>query len=96
MAAIEFANTVADLLQKAPVVGDEHDGALECIDLLLQPVNGGDVEMVGRLIEEQDVGLYDQGARQCGTPTPAARQGRKSLISIEVKLLKYFLDALRH
>ena len=77
-------------------MGDEHDGALECIDLLLQPVNGGDVEVVGRLIEEQYVGLCDQGARQRGTPTPATRQGRKSLISIEVKLLKYFLDALRH
>ena len=96
MAPIKFADAIADPLQKAPVVGDEHDGALKCSDLLLQPVDGGDIEVVGWLIKEQDVGLDHQRSGERRAPTPSSREGRKLFVGIQIQLLQYLFDPLRH
>ena len=72
MAPIELANAITDALQKPPVVGDEDNGALEATDLLLQPIDRGDIEVVGRFVQQQHVRLCHQCPRQCGTPSPAA------------------------
>ena len=39
------------------IVGDHHDDPLELREELLQPADGYDVEVVRRLVEQQDVGL---------------------------------------
>ena len=72
VAPIELANAITDALQKPPVVGDEDNGALEATDLLLQPIDRGDIEVVGRFVQQQHVWLCHQCPRQCGTPSPAA------------------------
>jgi len=45
-------------------VGDRDDGALVLLQVLLQPRHGLGVEVVGRLVEEQDVGLGQQQPAQ--------------------------------
>ena len=51
VAPVELADAIADPLQKTPIVGDEYDGTVKCSNLLLQPIDGGDIEMVGRFVQ---------------------------------------------
>ena len=47
MAPIELTNAITNALQESPVVGNKNNGTLEVTDLLLKPIDRGDVEMVG-------------------------------------------------
>ena len=57
-------------------------------NLALQPLDGRQVEMVGRLVEEQDVGRGRQHPRQRGAPGLAARQRVGSSSPVEAELLQ--------
>ena len=54
----------ADRLQEPAVVGDQHDRRVEPGERLLEPFQGGDVEVVGGLVEQQHVGAGGQRPRQ--------------------------------
>ena len=56
-------------------MADQHHGRAHGIEFGLQPFDDGQVEMVGRLVEQQDIGLGGQYACQSGTAALAARQG---------------------
>ena len=45
------------LVQKVAVVGDGQDGALEPFQILLQPLGGTQVQVVGGLVQKEDVGV---------------------------------------
>ena len=53
----------------------EHDRSLELFERFLQPADGFGVEMVGRFVQEQEVGCRDQGASQCDSPFFPPGQG---------------------
>ena len=57
---------------KGPVVGDENNGSTELPQGLFQPRNGRHVQVVGRLVQQQDVRIRYQGLRQQHPPLPAA------------------------
>ena len=48
---------IGHAVEEVTVVGDDHDTALVVGKVMLQPAQGLNVQMVGRLIEQQDVGL---------------------------------------
>ena len=54
--AIEPDRRPREVRKKAPVVADEHKGGAPGIEVSLQPFDGGEIEMIGRLVEEQDIG----------------------------------------
>ena len=49
---LDFKNAVRDPIQKIPVVGNDHDRALIARQILLEPFECTDIQMVGRLVEE--------------------------------------------
>ena len=53
---------IRDAVQQASVVGDQHEGAAPAQQKLLEPEQGGQVQVVAGLIEQQQVGLAQQGA----------------------------------
>jgi len=55
-------------------VGDEHERAAIVDQEVLEPGYGFDVEMVGRLVEEERVRLSDERSRQQHTTPPPARE----------------------
>ena len=55
------------LLEEGAIVGDEDDGAGVLAEEGFDPLDGGDVEMVGRLVEQQQVGLRHQRPRASST-----------------------------
>ena len=52
-----------------------HHAASEVIQKLLQHVEGLDVQIVGRLVEQQDVGPIDERAQQVEPPPLAVAEG---------------------
>jgi hypothetical protein len=48
-------------------------------ELLLQPLDHGEVEVIGRLVQQQNIRLGRQNTRQRGTSSFAAREGLRML-----------------
>ncbi len=53
-----------DGVEEGAVMGDEEDGAGEALEVVLEPGDALEVEMVGGFVEEEGVGA--QGARRAG------------------------------
>ena len=71
-AGIDFDRDVRQRTQEIAVVGDQHQRSLIRLEVLLEPVDGGEVEVVGRLVEEKEIGLGREHARQFRAHAPAA------------------------
>ena len=65
------------------------------IELALQPFDGGQVEMVGRLVEQQDVGRRRQHARERGAARLAAGEMRRVFAAGEAELLQQIARGMR-
>jgi hypothetical protein len=60
MATVEFEDPLGGIVEEIAVVGHRHHGAGEAQQVLLQPFDGFGIEVVGRLVEQQHVGLREQ------------------------------------
>ena len=74
LAAIELDDARGQPLEERAVVGHEQHGAGVVGEERLEPLDGLDVEVVGRLVEQQHVGRGHQRPRQQHAPPPSARQ----------------------
>ena len=54
-AAVELEDPAGDVVEEVPVVGHRDDGALVRLEMPLEPRDGFGVEVVRRLVEEQQV-----------------------------------------
>jgi len=64
IAAIEFQNPPGHVVEKITVVRDEQQRARVTPQITFEPFNRVGVEMIGRFVENQNVGLKDQFMRQ--------------------------------
>ncbi len=94
--AIEFDDAGRQPLQERAVVGDEEHRAGVIGQQRLEPGDGLDVEMIGRLVEQQQVGLGHQRARQQRAAAPPARQRVDGRIGRQAQTRQHGLDALLH
>ena len=83
---VELSDTVGHILQEAPVVGDQDNGAGETGELLFQPAYRGDIQVVGRLIQQQQVRLAHQRLCQRHAATPAAGELTHSSFGRQLQL----------
>ena len=67
--AVELEDPLGDVVEEVAVVGDRQDGARVALEVALEPLHGLGVEVVGGLVEEQQVGLLEQ---QLAERDPAA------------------------
>ena len=70
-AAFELQNPLGDVVEEVAVVGDDDDRARIVAERLFEPLDRLGVEMVGGLVQQQQVGLFQQGHAQ-GHPPPLA------------------------
>ena len=70
----EFDDPVGHGVDEVAVVADEQQGAGPGRQLLLEPGDGVDVEVVGRLVEDQHVGLGQQQTTEGDPHPPTARE----------------------
>ena len=59
--------------QEGPVMADRDKGAIEAFQPAFQPVDRRQIEVIGRLVQQQQVGLHRQHAGKRGAPPFAAR-----------------------
>ena len=65
---------VAEALEEGAIVSHEHHRAAVVGEKGLEPGDRLDVEMIGRLVEQQQIGLADERPRQQHAALPSARQ----------------------
>ncbi len=70
---------IGERLEQRAVVRDEEDGGVEGAQISLEPQRGLEVEVVGRLVEEQQVGRRRELAGQGHAAALAAAQGGERL-----------------
>ena len=69
-------------------MADDHHGAAARGEIALEPLDRGQIEMIGRLIEKENVRLWRQHPRQSGAARLAAGELRGILVSGEAELLE--------
>ena len=74
VAAIELENPAGHVVEEIAVVGDDEDRARIVAQVAFEPVDGLGVEMVRRLVEQQQVGLLEQQAAERDAAALAARE----------------------
>ena len=75
-AAVELEDPAGDVVEEVAIVGDRDDRALVLGEVALEPVDGLGVEVVGRLVEQQQVGRGQQQAAQRDAAALAAGELR--------------------
>ncbi|TLD45743.1 MAG: hypothetical protein FAZ92_02005 [Accumulibacter sp.] len=71
LAVIEVRHVRADLVEEVAIVRDDDHRAVALVDHVFQPADRADVEVVGRLVEEQDVRVGEQRLDQQDAQFPA-------------------------
>src|SRR2546430_1099219 len=60
---LDLDDSIDEIVEEVSVVRDEEERSLQSVQLLLEPVDGIRVEMVGRLVEHEQIGPGEQRAR---------------------------------
>ena len=87
------------VVDKRAVVAHEHHRLGRCLYELLQPLYRPYVEVVGRLVEQQQVGVLQQYLCQLYAHTPSARElarGAVEVVAMEAKSGEGFVDLGLH
>ena len=82
--ALELQHRRRHGLEEPAVMGDEHDGGVDRGQLPLEPLEAVDVEMVRRLVEEQQVGVAGEGAAERGAGQLSAGEGGELPVEVVV------------
>ena len=85
-AAIELDDAGRDMVQEHPVMGDHDHGAAKVADQALEPQDAVDVQVIGRLVQQQQIRLAHQRAGQRDALHAAAGQAADRHVSGEPQL----------
>ena len=75
LAVIEMQDRAHGPVQQPAIVRDDQHGMGVALQVAFQPERAFEIEVVGRFVEQQDVGLREQHTRQRHAHPPAAREG---------------------
>jgi hypothetical protein len=73
IATVKLENPTGDVIEEVAVVGDRDDGALVIAQMMFEPRHRLGVEVVGRLVEEEDIWFGEQQSGQRNAPSFSAR-----------------------
>ncbi len=81
---VDLDNRGGDAVEELAVVRDDEDRAAIALQVILQPVHGGEVEVIGRLVEQQHVGRLQEQQRQPDARLLAAGERAELAVAGEV------------
>ena len=82
LARLDCPDLLHQRVEEIPVVRNHHHRALERGQVLLQPLDRTDVEVVGRLVQQQHVRLLQKHPRQCQPHLEPAALGPGLLVEV--------------
>ena len=94
--AAELQHAVAQSAEKFAIVGDKQHGALEVAQRIEEHFLRHQVEVVGRLVEDQKVGRLQKHARHDEPRLLSSRQGADLLLDLVARELECARKALEH
>jgi hypothetical protein len=95
LAAIEPDRAARQGREKSPVVADDHHRRAARVELAFQPFDGRQIEMIGRLVEQEDIGRRRQHARKRDAACLAARKPRRIFLPGKAELLEQVASGMR-
>src|SRR5690606_22902833 len=93
-ATIQLEDACRQILQEGAVVGDEQHGAAEILESLFQPGDGTDIQVVGGLVEQQQIRLGHQRLRPQHTTAPATGKLGQGLVGWQLQAAEGAVDQL--
>ena len=93
--ALVVDDVLKNVVQEAAVVGDHDGSARRGFEVVLQPFDVLDVQVVGGLIEQENVGLFEHSTSQSQLHLPTTRKGGDGaleLLAEETEFLELVLD----
>ena len=93
-AAVEFQDPRGDAAQQGAIVRDEQHGSVVAQQEVLQPADRFDVEVVGRLVQKQDVRAADYGLGQQHAAFHAGGEGGDVGVRLEIHARDDAVDLL--
>lgn len=77
-----------------PVVRDRHHGAGETLEEVLHPRHAFRIEMIGRFVQQQQVGPPQEQLAQCHTPpfSPCHINPRQRYFSLDFTVYIYYFS----
>ncbi len=90
-AAIELDDAGRKPVQEGAVVGD-HDRGRYPAEQILEQRDAGDIEVVGGLVEQQQIGFLGERQRQCGALALAARGPRGVGVLVHIEAMRVFAE----
>ena len=79
---LHFKNSIHNLIEEVTVMGYNQDSSLVAGQVLFQPLQCADVQMVGRFVQHEDVRLFQQQGCQCQSGPFSSGKGVNLLIII--------------
>ncbi len=84
LGALEMQDPVDRGVEQVAIVADDDDGVRIARDVLFEPQRRFEIEIVGRLVEQQEIGLGEQHRRQRHPHAPAAGELRAGTLLVGV------------
>ena len=76
----QLHDALREPVQKIAVVGHQQNGAVIFVQLLFQPFHGARIQVVGGLVQDEQVGLLEQGLNDgCPLALPAGQRRQRLL-----------------
>src|SRR5579863_9076913 len=92
----EFQDLVYGNVQKIPVMGDENVSERIVVQISFQPIAGFEIQVIGGLIEQQQIGSFQEQLGQPYAHLPAAREflyRTAGVFARETEAIENFTDA---
>ena len=90
-AAVEPDGGARQVGQEAAVMADDDQRGAAAVQFAFQPFDGREIEMVGRLVQQQDVGRGRQHPRQRRAARLAAGEVRRVFVAVQAELFEQIL-----
>jgi hypothetical protein len=81
-AGAKLEHASAEGVQKSAIVRDDDEAARVTRQIILEPEEGFEIEMVRRLVKEEEGGFGDEEAGEVGAHDPAAGEGFGELVGV--------------
>lgn len=93
---VDFDDAGGEALEEGAVVCDEEEGELAADEEVFEPEDGVDIEVVGRLVEDEDAGFADEGFSEEGAAFESSGEGGEAGVGVELEVFEGLLDAGFH
>ena len=94
LAVSDLEHALADGIQEFAVMGDGHDRAAIVGEVVLEPSQRFQIQMIRRLIEHQEIGFHDQKSGKVCAHDPSSAQGARRLVDIRISESQTVEDSL--